>query len=414
MPIFRLLHIADVHLGARTYRKLSPGTLEDLRLRDFERALNEILDSAISRDIDIALFAGDTFSTPYPSPDLQNIVYSAIKKLLGNGVKSVFLLGNHELPGATRKAHTFLPLKSLELPGVKVADSIESFTLKTKNGSLDFISLPYPTKSWIFRKYPRLTNTPVERLLSFGYKLFLAEVAKLLRTYRGENPLIFLAHIFVSDAIVSGWNREYISGEEFYFPRDAINRFPFTYAALGHIHRFQDLNQGKPFPMVYSGSLERITFSEQDERKGGVIVELYREESAWKARYEFIRVHPRNFITIEADLRDEKEPVSKLAHLIASHNIKDAIVRVNIRLRRAEGKAVDMRELSRLMSPAFDWRTQIFYDEPLRQPESPGFDWGNPISAIARYIDTCPELKLEKNNLLELVRELYREIEGQT
>jgi exonuclease SbcD len=36
-----------------------------------------------------------------------------------------------------------------------------------------------------------------------------------------------------------------------------------TYVALGHVHKFQDLNKGQQPPVVYSGSMDRINFGEE-------------------------------------------------------------------------------------------------------------------------------------------------------
>ena len=44
------------------------------------------------------------------------------------------------------------------------------------------------------------------------------------------------------------------------------------YVALGHIHRYQDRNEGASPPVIYSGSIECVSFKEWDTPKGFVIV----------------------------------------------------------------------------------------------------------------------------------------------
>ena len=45
------------------------------------------------------------------------------------------------------------------------------------------------------------------------------------------------------------------------------------YVALGHIHKHQAVVTGRA-PIVYAGSINRVDFSEEDEKKGFVLVEL--------------------------------------------------------------------------------------------------------------------------------------------
>ena len=56
----------------------------------------------------------------------------------------------------------------------------------------------------------------------------------------------------------------------------------FDYIALGHIHRKQVLNENPP--MIYSGSLERLEFSDENEEKGFYIIDIDFVESYIKGR----------------------------------------------------------------------------------------------------------------------------------
>jgi len=54
-------------------------------------------------------------------------------------------------------------------------------------------------------------------------------------------------------------------------PRGELANSAFTYVALGHVHKFQNLNKGNKPPIVYSGSLERIRLFRRKRKKGFVI-----------------------------------------------------------------------------------------------------------------------------------------------
>jgi len=59
----------------------------------------------------------------------------------------------------------------------------------------------------------------------------------------------------------------------------------FDYIALGHIHRHQVLSQNPP--VVYSGSLERLDFSEEEDDKGFYLVEIEPDKETGKRRVSF-------------------------------------------------------------------------------------------------------------------------------
>ena len=64
-------------------------------------------------------------------------------------------------------------------------------------------------------------------------------------------------------------------GQDIVIPKTVVANPRFEYVAMGHIHKYQVLTHQRP-PIVYPGSLERIDFGEEREKKGFVI------EGAWK------------------------------------------------------------------------------------------------------------------------------------
>ena len=103
----------------------------------------------------------------------------------------------------------------------------------------------------------------------------------------------------------------------------------WDYVALGHIHKHQCLTPperaGLP-PVVYSGSLERIDFGEELDPKGFVWAEVERG----RARWEFVEVSARPFVTLRVDARRSGDPTQTVLDAIARHDIRDAVVRVII------------------------------------------------------------------------------------
>ena len=48
----------------------------------------------------------------------------------------------------------------------------------------------------------------------------------------------------------------------------------FSYVAMGHIHKPQDVNEGNQPPVIYPGSIERVDFGEAKEDRFFVIAEI--------------------------------------------------------------------------------------------------------------------------------------------
>jgi exonuclease SbcD len=123
----------------------------------------------------------------------------------------------------------------------------------------------------------------------------------------------------------------------------------WDYVALGHVHKHQSLNDDGHPPVVYAGSLERIDFGEEGQPKGFCWVELARGETAW----EFVEVDARRFVTVRADVRDALNPLMALQQTVAAHDLRDAVVRLILRLRADQEPLVRDRDVRALLSDAY-------------------------------------------------------------
>jgi len=123
----------------------------------------------------------------------------------------------------------------------------------------------------------------------------------------------------------------------------------WDYVALGHVHKHQSLNNGGYPPVVYSGSLERIDFGEEGQPKGFCWVELARGETTW----EFVEVDARPFVTVRADVREALNPLMMLPQTVIAHDLRDAVVRLILRLRADQEPLVRDRDVRGLLSDAY-------------------------------------------------------------
>ncbi len=87
--------------------------------------------------------------------------------------------------------------------------------------------------------------------------------------------------------------------------------------------------------VVYSGSLQRVDFSEEAEQKGFCLVEL--DPSAPLGQrmvdFQFRPVNARPFVTVDVRLTaGDDDPTDTVIRAIARKDIQDAVVRVRITL----------------------------------------------------------------------------------
>jgi exonuclease SbcD len=119
--------------------------------------------------------------------------------------------------------------------------------------------------------------------------------------------------------------------------------------ALGHIHKHQSLNGANYPPIVYAGSLERIDFGEEREAKGFCWVELRRGTTTW----QFVPMQVRQFVTIDVDAtHDGDTPTSAVLREINRHDIKDAVVRVRVKLNASQETHFKPKEIEQALADA--------------------------------------------------------------
>ena len=87
--------------------------------------------------------------------------------------------------------------------------------------------------------------------------------------------------------------------------------------------------------MVYSGSLQRVDFSEEAEQKGFCVIDIDpgKPQDSRLVAFDFHPVQARPFLTIDVDVRPQDEdPTERALQAIASKYTDGAIVRLRIKL----------------------------------------------------------------------------------
>jgi len=339
----RILHFADLHLGVESYGRLDPATGLSSRLLDFLNALDQVVDYALENRVDLVLFCGDAYRSREPTQTQQREFAKRINRLSTSSIPIFLLVGNHDLPNAIGRATTTEIFDTLAVKNVYVSNRPEVYRIPTNSGAIQIVSLPWPRRSALLTKEEtkNLTFDQInQRLQQALTNVIAASISKL----DPGLPAILAAHVWVSGAQVGSERSMTIGQEHALLPSNVANP-AFDYIALGHIHKHQVLINNPP--VVYSGSLERLDFSEEGDDKGFYLVEFDPDRETGKrlVSFDFHKVTGRRFLTININIEpQDTEPTAIVLKAIAEQHdkVKSAIVRLSISLpSESEGQLRD-------------------------------------------------------------------------
>ena len=278
----KILHTADWHLGKR---------LQDFqRLQEQRDVLAEIVQVAEQEDVDLVLVAGDLFDTFNPDPQAEDLLYSTLKELTAGGRRLVVAIaGNHDNPERIEAQDHFgrecgiifvgfpqTEVKSYALScEARLLQSAPGFVevkLPRHDGPVRLILTPYANETRM-RSYFGMTNLDDELRQSLrGHWATLAE------THMNEQGVnLLMAHLFLmkrgsEPPEESDDERSIVQvGGASVVYSDMIPA-QVQYAALGHLHRYQEI-AGGPCPVVYSSSPLAYSFAEADQQKYVILID---------------------------------------------------------------------------------------------------------------------------------------------
>jgi exonuclease SbcD len=194
------------------------------------------------------------------------------------------------------------------------------------------------------------------------------------------------------------------------FRTQVLAQKEFNYVALGHIHKFQDLNLNHHPPVVYPGSIERINFGEEKEDKGVCMVNI--EEG--NTSYEFIPLPARKFITIDVIISQEQDPTDTLIGEIEKVDLSEAVVRVFYTLPAEREDLLDFKRISFALEKAFLVTVIARKSIPLERRKRVGEMTENlgMLEAMDKYIQNNSDLAPLTEELKTYAQELEKELEG--
>ncbi|MEN8242924.1 MAG: exonuclease SbcCD subunit D, partial [Chloroflexota bacterium] len=297
----KILHFADAHINMTNYGRQDPESGLPLRVLDFLNSLDTIVDAAIEEQVDLVVFAGDTYKDRSPAPTFQREWEKRIIRLSNAEIPSLLLVGNHDLSPNLNRAHALEEFNTLEIKNVIVADKPRFYTPEDLWGlPLQVVALPWVSRSGMIAYLDLELGKPQEIYAQLEARLAGA-VQQWLETADPDLPILLTAHASVQGASYGG-ERTVMLGNDLVLSGSLVKDQRLDYVALGHIHKPQDLNEGSYPPVVYPGSIERVDFGEADEKKFFVTVDLKKKQTSYQWR-ELTEI--RKFIDRSLDLESD-------------------------------------------------------------------------------------------------------------
>jgi exonuclease SbcD len=306
--MLKLLHFSDAHIDIATQGKRDPQTGLPIRVLDFLKALDTIIDTAIQEKVDLVIFSGDAYRDRTPVPTFQREWGKRIIRLSRNNIPTILLVGNHDISPAAGRATALHEFDTLSVPNIHV---IGKPTLLKPNQinqlPVQVLALPWITRSG-FLSANQNNDLDFNHLDSSIELIITKIIDSFIKELDTDIPTILTAHASVQGAVFGG-ERSIMLGHDMILPLSLVKRPEFDYVALGHIHKAQNLNEDFHPPVVYSGSIERVDFGEVKDDKYFVMAEI--EKGVTKVFWKKLegRIFVDTFIDMQKLDRKDNETI---------------------------------------------------------------------------------------------------------
>lgn len=228
-------------------------------------------------EIDVVLIAGDIFDTGSPPSYARELYNQLVLGLHKRACQLVVVAGNHDSVSMLNESKTLLEELNTYVVAVAEPQDPEAHVIKLfHKGSSDvagiLCAIPYIRPRDIFQSEAGLDARSKQEVLANQIKHFYQDVytiAKEQAKAHGDVPILGSGHLTTLGASVSESVREIYVGTLESFPVDYFP--PFSYLALGHIHRPQKVSGYEH--VRYSGSPIALSFDEVALNKSMVLVD---------------------------------------------------------------------------------------------------------------------------------------------
>ncbi|HJS19453.1 MAG TPA: exonuclease SbcCD subunit D [Anaerolineales bacterium] len=399
----KLLHFADAHIDMANYGRHDPKTGLPLRVLDFLKSLDTIVDAAISEQVDLVIFAGDAYKDRSPAPTFQREWGKRIIRLSQAKIPTLLLVGNHDLSPAMGRAHAIQEFDTLQVPFVRVLQKPEFLTPEDLWGlPVQVIAMPWVSRSGLMAS-TEASAVDVRELYASIEERISGLVEEWMNEADSSLPLILTAHASVEGAMF-GAERMVMLGSDLVLPTSLVKDRRLDYVAMGHIHKPQNLNEGNHPPVIYPGSIERVDFGEAMDDKFFIVAEV----GCGATDVQWRKIDgTRPFIERRTVLGSTENVTQKLiATLPRTDQMNEAIVKLTVEYPREMDVLIDETALRKYTECCFEFHLvkRPKSEARVRLPEGQTVSSLSPLELLSQYFEAS---KIdESDELQQLAREI--------
>ncbi len=405
MTMLKILHFSDAHIDMAGQGRRDPVSGLPLRVMDFLKALDTIVDTALAEKVDLVLFAGDAYKDRSPAPTFQREWGRRIMRLAQGGVPVLLLVGNHDLSPAVGRAHALQEYDTLQVSNVRVADKPCFLSPDELWGlPLQLIAIPWVTRSNIMATL-ELSAVEPDKIYAELESRLAALVDLWLEKADPSLPVVMAAHASVQGAVY-GAERAVMLGGDLVLSGSMVKDPRLDYVAMGHIHKNQDLGQDGHHPIVYPGSIERVDWGEAGDDKYFVICYL---EKGQRTRVDWHKLKGRRFLDLKININSPDDLMQQVMAVMPSPvEMAGAILRLTITLPRQWDPLLDEAALRAYAEPALEFHLvrRLEMEARLRLPGDRPISSLTPQDLLGLYWDTVKIDKAETQAMQKLADEI--------
>jgi len=396
--------IGDTHFGAGyNLGKIDPVTQHNSRLLDYSETFNSIIDRFIKKDVKLVVLTGDIFETRHPTSAQLNAFSKCVQRALGKGLELVVVVGNHDqqrvISTTTVDIFNHLQLDKTTVYSDMGCHSVLGSTNSTK---VNLILMPYRDR----------------RMLNAQSNAEAIDILKkqLNQITDGLSGLKIVVGHFMLEKTLEQENPDSFSINELMLPLDMFKGIDAT--VMGHVHKHSVMSKKDPV-IIYSGSMEKVSFGERDHQKATIILDTDDINN-----YEIIDTHVRNLIEINLDYSEEDKAfksaindkiLSDVDAFDVKNPIKDSIIRLIVKLKDTDVFHLNQQTIKdHILSKNVNYLSSISVSTvSSRQLRNAEINEGSDVKqAMLTFIKGLTEPDNVKKRLVKYAEEIIEEIEG--
>jgi exonuclease SbcD len=263
----RILHTADWHLGKRLHKY-------DLR-DDHDSFFHWMCQTIHEKEIDVLLVSGDVFDQANPSNEARSAYYRLLSQLMQLGCQVVITGGNHDSPSELNAPQEILRYLKIHVLG-KMPENPEDvliplFRKNEQQAGAVVSAIPYLRDSEIRKMVAGESQQDRFEAIRNGIRNVFDQAADLCAGKYQGLPALAMGHLYAQGVQTCESERDIQVGNLAGFDSALFHKH-FSYYALGHIHRPQRV--GEAGNIYYSGSPVSLSFSERDQQKRVILLNL--------------------------------------------------------------------------------------------------------------------------------------------